>query len=285
VLYDGMWRESVIAGKAIDIKLAGKAILLNRHRAEGPIPPVRARWMDTSINPKRIAFQSLKKLGIDVRRSRKHPTLIDFIENRGVKVVYDVGANVGQFGIGLRQRGYNGKIFSFEPVKSAFDALKSAAATDGNWNVLQCAVGSEAGEVWVNVSANTQFSSIKSLSEKAASIDPNSGIVGREKVVCANLDELAASQGPTLIKIDTQGFEREVLKGATRALSQAVGVFMELPIIDVYDDSWSFLEAIRTMDELGFVPCQIDPVNHHQADRMAAIEFDCLFRREADGID
>ena len=83
--------------------------------------------MNTSINPKRIAFQSLKRLGIDVRRSRKHPTLIDFIENRGVTVVYDVGANVGQFGTGLRQRGYAGKIFSFEPVKSAFEALKSVA--------------------------------------------------------------------------------------------------------------------------------------------------------------
>jgi FkbM family methyltransferase len=241
--------------------------------------------MNTSINPKRIAFQSLKRLGIDVRRSRKHPTLIDFIENRGVKVVYDVGANVGQFGTGLRQRGYAGKIISFEPVKSAFEALKSVAATDGNWDVRQCAIGSEAGDVWVNVSANTQFSSIKSLSEKAASVDPESGIVGREKVACKTLDEVAASQGPTLIKIDTQGFEREVLKGATRALSQAAGVFMELPIIGLYDGSWSFLEAIKTMGELGFVPCQIDPVNHHQADRMAAVEFDCLFRRKADGID
>jgi hypothetical protein len=68
VFYDGMWRGAVIARKAEDIKLAGKAILLNRHRAQRPSPPVRARWMGTSINPKRIAFQSLKKLGIDVRR-------------------------------------------------------------------------------------------------------------------------------------------------------------------------------------------------------------------------
>jgi FkbM family methyltransferase len=237
-------------------------------------------------NPKQIAFQSLRKLGLDVRRSRKHPSLIDFIENRGVEVVYDVGANVGQFGSGLRQRGYAGKIFSFEPVKSAFDGLESVAAADGNWGVLQCAVGSEPGEVWVNVSTNTQFSSINRLSEKASSIDPASGIVGREKVACKTLDELATpSQAPTLIKIDTQGFEREVLKGATRALSQAAGVFMELPIIDVYDGSWSFLEGIKTMDELGFAPCQIDPVNHHQADRMATIEFDCLFRRKNDVID
>jgi hypothetical protein len=149
------WGEAMIAGQSEDIKLAGETALLNRHRKEEPIPPMRARWMDTSVNPKRIAFQTLKKLGIDVRRSRKHPTVIDFIENRGVKVVYDVGANVGQFGMGLRQRGYRGKIFSFEPVKSAFDALKSVAATDGSWNVLQCAIGSETGEVWVNVSVNT----------------------------------------------------------------------------------------------------------------------------------
>jgi FkbM family methyltransferase len=236
-----MWRESVIAGKAKDIKLAGQGNSTEQ-AWRGGADSACARSLDGYIfNPKRIAFQSLKKLGIDVRRSRRYPTLIDFIENRGVKVVYDVGANVGQFGIGLRQRGYDGKIFSFEPVKSAFDALKSVAATDKSWNVLQCAIGSETGEVWVNVSVNTQFSSIKSLSEKAASVDPDSGIVGREKVVCTTLDELAASQGPTLIKIDTQGFEREVVKGAPRALSQAVGVFMELPIIDVYDGSWSFL--------------------------------------------
>ena len=105
-----------------------------------------------SLSPPGLRDLRFKKLGIDVRRSRRHPTLIDFIENRGVKVVYDVGANVGQFGIGLRQRGYDGKIFSFEPVKSAFDALKSVAATDKSWNVLRCAIGSETGEVWVNVS-------------------------------------------------------------------------------------------------------------------------------------
>jgi hypothetical protein len=147
----------VIPWKSENFKLASKAVLLNGHDGEAPIPPMPARWMDTSINPQRVAFQTLKRLGIDVRRSRKHPTLIDFIENRGVKVVYDVGANVGQFGTGLRQRGYGGKIFSFEPVKSAFDALKSAVAMDRNWNVLQCAIGSQTGEVWVNVSVQTPY--------------------------------------------------------------------------------------------------------------------------------
>jgi hypothetical protein len=60
---------------------------------------------------------------------------------------------------------------------------------------------------------------------------------------------------------------------------------MELPIVDVYDRSWPFSDAVTHMDELGFMPCQIDPVGHHHADPMAAVEFDCLFRRKASGID
>jgi FkbM family methyltransferase len=238
--------------------------------------------------PKRIAFKSLRQLGVEVRRSRKHPSFVDFIENRGVEVVYDVGANVGQFGLSLRSRGYEGRIVSFEPVGSAFAVLQVIAAKDGNWEASRCAVGASAGEAWINVSQNTQFSSILSLSQKAASIDPQSGTIGREKVICRTLDEMVGGgdKAPvSLIKIDTQGFEREVLKGARLALSQSAGVLMELPIIHAYEGSWSFPEAVEYMDDLGFLPCQIDPVNYHHADPMAAVEFDCLFRRRNDRID
>jgi FkbM family methyltransferase len=231
---------------------------------------------------RRIALQSFKQMGLEVRRARKHPGLIDFIEDRRVRIVYDVGANVGQFGLGLQRRGYAARIVTFEPVQSAYDSLKEVAHADGNWEALRCAIGCERGEISINVSANTQFSSIKSLSCKAASIDPQSGIVGCETVFVETLDTLPEPVEPILIKIDTQGFEREVLSGAKIALRHAAGVLMELPIISVYESSWSFLEAVRTMDGLGFVPCQVDPVNHHHADPMAAVEFDCLFRRKGD---
>jgi FkbM family methyltransferase len=235
--------------------------------------------------PKKIAFQSLRRMGVEVRRSRKHPTLIDFIENRGIEMVYDVGANVGQFGLALRRRGYKGRIVSFEPVRSATEVLSRVAFEDGNWKWFQCAIGAEAGEAWINVSANTQFSSIRRLSSAAASIDPESAITGREKVDCRTLDEMVKDGEPSLIKIDTQGFEREVLKGATHTLSRAAGILMELPIVNVYDGGWPFCDAVNYMDEIGFVPCQVDPVNHHHADPMVAIEFDCLFRRKIDGVD
>lgn len=92
-----------------------------------------------------VAFKAFRWRGVDVRRARKHPALIDFLENRRVSVVYDVGANVGQFGLALRRRGYRGRIVSVEPVKDAFDRLKQIAAADGNWEATRCAIGAGEG--------------------------------------------------------------------------------------------------------------------------------------------
>ena len=68
-----------------------------------------------------------QRAGIEVVRARKNPNTMDFIENRGINLVLDVGANTGQFGHVARNRGYAGRIISFEPVKEAFTALENAA--------------------------------------------------------------------------------------------------------------------------------------------------------------
>ena len=82
-----------------------------------------------------------QRAGIDVVRARKNPTLMDFIENRRVNLVLDVGANVGQFAQSLRNRGYAGRIISFEPVKEAFSALENAARGDDLWTASNLALG------------------------------------------------------------------------------------------------------------------------------------------------
>ena len=101
----------------------------------------RAKDHDQRAAREPAVSPAFRWLGIDVRRARKHPALIDFLENRRVSVVYDVGANVGQFGLALRRRGYRGRIVSVEPVKDAFDRLKQIAAADGNWEATRCAIG------------------------------------------------------------------------------------------------------------------------------------------------
>ena len=104
--------------------------------------------------------------------------------------------------------------FSVEPVKDAFDRLKQIAAADGNWEAIRCAIAAGEGQLRINVSRNSQFSSAKRLAAMAASIDPNSEFVGASTCDFHRLDSLFKNSGPSLIKIDTQGFEREVLAGA-----------------------------------------------------------------------
>lgn len=100
-----------------------------------------------------------------------------------------------------------------------------------------------------------------------------------EEVPIYTLDQFFGSQaGKTLVKIDTQGYERKVLEGASQTIARAVGILMELPVIHTYKGEWHFHEALKYMYELGFVPAQIQAVGYHGADNVSAVDFDCLFR-------
>jgi FkbM family methyltransferase len=222
-----------------------------------------------------------QRAGIDVVRARKNPNIMDFIENRRIDLVLDVGANTGQFGQSLRHRGYAGRIISFEPVKEAFRELESAARGDDLWTTANLALGPSSGVMAINVSKNSQFSSFNDLRETATSFDPNAEFKASESVVVKTLDEAAPPRdlgSNVLLKIETQGYERPVLEGAKVTLKRVSGVLLELPIINIYKDNWRFHEAVAYMNESGFVLPQVHPVNIHNRARDSATEFDCLFR-------
>ncbi len=82
-----------------------------------------------------------------------------------------------------------------------------------------------------------------------------------------------------MLKIDTQGFEREVLEGAQKTLSLVKGVLLELPIVNFYEGTWSFSEALDYMVARGWLLAQVEPVGYDPQDGVSAVELDCLFRR------
>jgi FkbM family methyltransferase len=231
-------------------------------------------------------LRTLRFYGIDVRNARKNPNLTDFLIHRHISLVLDIGANVGQFGDSLRRHGYRGKIVSFEPVKAVFRQLARRAIADGNWDAYDCAIGASPGQATINVSEDSQFSSMLGLRGAAKTFDANSAVATTETVNVQTLDEVALSMtGETLIKVDTQGLERQVLEGGRKTLARAKGVLMELPIIRLYEGGWHFHEAVEFMSSLDFVPTQIHPVNYHSKDKMALVEVDCLFRPRDSRID
>jgi FkbM family methyltransferase len=219
----------------------------------------------------------LERYGLDLRFA---PTLGSFLRSRNVDVVIDVGANEGQFAIGLRKMGYNGTIASFEPVRSVFQALSKSAANDRNWKVRQLALGDANGVAEIQVSEFTVFSSIMQQTTFGRDFHSGAKPVRCESIAIARLDTIfpeIAGQN-TFLKIDTQGFEKKVIDGAESCLARLVGIQLELPVVHLYNDTWRLSEAIAFMQDKGFILSQVRPTNFMHADP-SLVEIDCVFRR------
>ena len=209
--------------------------------------------------------------------------LVDFIENRRIDTVFDVGANVGQFGESLRKEGYRGRIVSFEPARSTFEILARKAAADGNWDAHHCGLGANPATAVLHASKLSVFNSILQLSDVAELHDNRMAVDHTEEVPIYTLDHFAepllrGAQRKVLLKIDTQGYERQVIEGAGQTIPQMAAILMELPVIHTYKGEWHLHDALKYMFDLGFVPAQIQAVGYHNSDTVSAVEFDCLFR-------
>jgi len=180
-----------------------------------------------------------------------------------VDLVFNVGANAGQFAQQLRSSGYDREIISFEPMSAAFDLLKEAARADSGWKVKQCALGSEEGTSEINVSGNSWSSSLLDMAQAHAKAAPESVYVTRESIDVKTLDavysEYATGDTRPFLKIDTQGYTEQVLAGAERSLEKINGIFVEMSLVELYLDEPLVGDVVKMLYEKGFSLVAIEP--------------------------
>jgi FkbM family methyltransferase len=168
-----------------------------------------------------------------------------------INCVLDVGANRGQYASELRGIGFSGRIVSFEPVSSEFKALSDLFKDDTNWRGHQLALGSTDGSATIIVPRLTVLSSLRPLVKD----EPGART---EVVEVRRLDRIFDSTiegvpGPrVLLKMDTQGFDVEVFKGAGRCLDSICALQSEISIQPLYKGMPHYLEALRIYEEAGF---------------------------------
>ncbi len=223
-------------------------------------------------------------MGFDIARfpgaATHWPRLAEMLDRHEVTLVLDVGANIGQYAAALRNNGYNGRIVSFEPLSSAHADLTANADLDPAWQVApRCAVGAAPGETEINISPESDMSSLLPLTadaaEKFASVRP----VARETVpvttLAAEIPRYAASNDAIFVKADTQGYEAEVLSGLAGAADRVVGLQLELSLAPIYQGQPDYLSVLNKVGELGFTPHLVIPgyfSRHHRQ----MIEFDVV---------
>ena len=211
--------------------------------------------------------QRLRKLGYLISRydSRRDPLAVRklFFESHGINVVFDVGANAGQFALQLRESGYRDKIVSFEPLSSAFRKLAEAAQNDSNWQVQHCALGDNEATSEINVSENSWSSSLLEMLPAHAKADPASRYIGKEFITIQTLDALFSSYCKTdsrvFLKIDTQGFTKKVLEGGQHSLETIRGLQVEMSLVPLYEGEPLMGELVSFLQSRGFTPIFVFP--------------------------
>jgi FkbM family methyltransferase len=180
------------------------------------------------------------------------------LEGTEINLVFDIGANEGQFAREIREYGYTGKIVSFEPLSSARKKLLTLASDDPNWKVHgQSAIGDLDGEIEIHVAGNSVSSSVLPMLESHSSAAVGSAYIASESVPIARLDTIAGlyltPKSNLFIKIDTQGFEWQVLDGARSVLQQARGVICELSLVPLYEGQRLWRDIVDRLDTEGFM--------------------------------
>jgi FkbM family methyltransferase len=216
-----------------------------------------------------LAKRIIRNLGYELRRytptTSGSAQLMAILKHHNVNLVFDVGANIGNFGISLREGGYRGRIVSFEPMKAAYEAVRAAARNDPLWQVAtRAAIGEEHGEAEIHIAANSESSSILEMLAAHSAAAPEANYIGTEKVPLRRLDSLAPEYIQTdsvlFLKIDTQGYEDKVLSGARETLSRAVVLQLELSLIYLYAGQKLMIEMLTILEKMDFELWGMAPV-------------------------
>jgi len=212
----------------------------------------------------------LWRMGIDAHRFS--PEYSDLARRRrllrhfAITTVLDVGANTGQFARELREDlGFEGEIVSFEPLAAAFAQLQTACRGDPGWTAVHCALGAEPGLRIINVAANSCSSSLLDMLPSHRRAARDSDYVGEEHVEVRTLDSLfdglfpAPAAGAFYLKIDTQGFEREVLRGAQNTLARIGTIQVELSLVPLYRDAPLFIDMCELLRAQSYALVSLEP--------------------------
>ncbi len=217
----------------------------------------------------RITKKIFQSFGILIRKynpaTSEELRRIKLLQHYNIDLVFDIGANEGQYAMGIMDAGYKNKIVSFEPLTSVHSIIENESKKHNNWTVApRCAVGAKKEEIEINISANSVSSTLLNMLDAHIEGAPESKIIGKEKVQVFTLDEIGeqyiSGSKNIFLKIDVQGFEQEVLKGAQNMIDKAKGIEMEISMIPLYENqNWLLPQILEYMQQKGFQLTSIVP--------------------------
>lgn len=245
-----------------------------------------------------FAKEVLGKCGLDVkltRNIRAHESATyaarqqamwsPFLAHHDIRTVIDVGANTGQFAGLIHRLCHQARILSFEPVPDCLPELNATLASIPGSKAFPIALGEKPGSVRMNHSVFTPCSSLLAGTDRLGEDYPDAALVQSIEVPLERLDDTLSGEQldpGILVKLDVQGYEVPVIRGATAILNRAAIVVVEVCFFRrLYEGQPLFDDIYGVLKDLGFTYMG-NPEQHCRKSDGRIVEADAVFERLAD---
>lgn len=227
---------------------------------------------------KRVLRDVQRYYGYEPIRIRRWHDTLDKSQNY---VVLDVGANEGQFAHDVLKEFRSVRLVCFEPLEVPYRELSRRFHNDKSVSALNVALGSSCGTVSFHESAFSPASSMLRMNHDSYTSFPlvrEAQTIAVNQITLDSLERTWDSKDTVVLKLDVQGYELEVLRGAENLLKECVWVYCEVSFVSMYQRQPLAAEVIRYLDTRGFQMFGVygglyDPASGRQ------LQCDCLFRR------
>lgn len=208
----------------------------------------------------RVARRVCHLLGLDVVRLKNSPThTFAGLKGRPINTVIDCGANKGQFAHMIRRFFPKAELHCFEPLETPFRELSIwAEAQSIETHCYNVALGDEQGTaVMRHHTEHDTSSSLLSRTDHQVALFPITEKQSEIVVPLTTLDATLEHRIDTmvaeiLLKLDVQGYEDRVLKGAENLLNKANYCLLEVCVDPLYSEQAQFSNLVSILDEHGF---------------------------------
>jgi FkbM family methyltransferase len=172
----------------------------------------------------------------------------EFLSN--IHTIVDIGAHRGNWCAAMLKFANPKQVVAFEPLPELFAHLQSRFASEARIDLRQKAIGEKNGNITINI---TEHLSACSILVPKLEMNQHYGYgwqqVGHVNVEMSTLDqELQHFETIDLLKIDVQGYEKNVLSGATQVLKKVSALMIEQNLIRHYNDDLLFWELHQILE-------------------------------------